>query len=108
MVAVAVAAQDIEAGEEINISYAALGMEFQQRQTQLQNTWGFKCTCAACTAPESSRAVSDQRRRDIRAKRQELVDSIDNADAPVAVRTLPGDPRSTRERASPLAVRRAV
>ncbi|KAI6335226.1 hypothetical protein MCOR29_000382 [Pyricularia oryzae] len=65
---------------------AALGMEFQQRQTQLQNTWGFKCTCAACTAPESSRAVSDQRRRDIRAKRQELVDSIDNADAPVAVR----------------------
>ncbi|TLD33550.1 hypothetical protein PspLS_01079 [Pyricularia sp. CBS 133598] len=65
---------------------AALGMDFQQRQSQLQNTWGFKCTCAACTASESSRAVSDQRRRDIKAKRKELIDSIDNADAPVAVR----------------------
>ncbi|KAI6360053.1 hypothetical protein MCOR25_006860 [Pyricularia grisea] len=61
-------------------------MDFQERQAQLHNTWGFKCTCAACTAPESSRAVSDQRRKDIKAKSEELTDSIDNADAPVAVR----------------------
>ncbi|TLD25150.1 hypothetical protein PspLS_05899 [Pyricularia sp. CBS 133598] len=53
---------DIEAGEEITISYAEFGMTYQNRQSTLLNRWGFKCTCALCSTHPSAVAASDARR----------------------------------------------
>ncbi|KAI6265712.1 hypothetical protein MCOR27_011296 [Pyricularia oryzae] len=58
----AFASHDIEAGEEITISYAEFGMTYQSRQSTLLHRWGFKCTCALCSAPPSAVAASDARR----------------------------------------------
>ncbi|KAI6370104.1 hypothetical protein MCOR25_004275 [Pyricularia grisea] len=53
---------DIEAGEEITISYAEFGMTYQKRQSTLLRRWGFKCSCALCSAHPSAVAASDARR----------------------------------------------
>lgn len=39
--------RDIEAGEEIEISYLNITLPQAERQAKAQN-WGFKCTCPAC------------------------------------------------------------
>ncbi|TLS25702.1 hypothetical protein PpBr36_07286 [Pyricularia pennisetigena] len=56
------AIHNIEAGEEITISYAEFGMPYGTRQSTLQQRWGFKCTCALCSASPGAVAASDARR----------------------------------------------
>ncbi|KAL5895516.1 hypothetical protein ACKVWC_000735 [Pyricularia oryzae] len=41
---------------------AEFGMTYQSRQSTLLHRWGFKCTCALCSAPPSAVAASDARR----------------------------------------------
>ncbi|KAK4235342.1 SET domain-containing protein 5 [Achaetomium macrosporum] len=56
-----VALRDIRAGEEIAHSYAPLGYTYAERKAVLQ-AWGFRCTCALCSAPLAERELSDRRR----------------------------------------------
>ncbi|KAK1757040.1 hypothetical protein QBC47DRAFT_342056 [Echria macrotheca] len=55
-------ARDIEAGEEITISYAGVDLPSVPRREMLSSTWGFDCSCSLCTAPETERKASDDRR----------------------------------------------
>lgn len=58
------AMHDIDAGEEITISYNATPMDSfktaARRRNELQQNFGFVCNCAACR----SRLVADDRRRE--------------------------------------------
>ena len=52
-----VAARDVEAGEELCISYIAAeqgGMSYEQRQRSLRFSHGFFCGCELCTAQEQA------------------------------------------------------
>lgn len=78
------AVRPIAAGEEITVSYIRYRhmcphpprswnyiarltqktsplLPHAQRQHRLHNRWGFKCTCAACSAPASAVSASDSR-----------------------------------------------
>ncbi|KAK3305864.1 uncharacterized protein B0T15DRAFT_533659 [Chaetomium strumarium] len=59
-----VALRDIRPGEEIAHSYAPLGYTYAERKAVLQ-AWGFRCTCALCSAPREERELSDSRRERI-------------------------------------------
>jgi hypothetical protein len=76
-----VALRDIRAREEITHSCklsrpvidammgsleldAPLGYSYAERKTVLQ-AWGFRCTCALCSAPREERELSDRRRERI-------------------------------------------
>ncbi|KAH8906915.1 SET domain-containing protein [Coniochaeta sp. PMI_546] len=72
----AVSLRDIEAGEEITISYAEFGTMYGQRQHSLLHNWGFRCTCALCTAPSEVLIASDRRRGRIGEIRQEIVELV--------------------------------
>lgn len=72
----AVSLRDIEPGEEINISYAEFGTAYGQRQHSLLHNWGFRCTCALCTAPSDELVASDRRRGRIGDIRQEVVELV--------------------------------
>ncbi|KAK0712909.1 hypothetical protein B0T26DRAFT_648852 [Lasiosphaeria miniovina] len=69
------AARDIEAGEEITISYITLGQTSAERHKALQQ-WGFNCTCALCTAGADVVAASDARRRQVDALRGQAVEAF--------------------------------
>ncbi|KAK3376839.1 hypothetical protein B0T24DRAFT_677702 [Lasiosphaeria ovina] len=69
------AARDIEAGEEITISYITLGQTSAERHKALQQ-WGFNCTCALCTAGTEAVAASDARRRQVDALRGQAVEAF--------------------------------
>ncbi|KAF2729074.1 SET domain-containing protein [Polyplosphaeria fusca] len=53
--------RDIEAGEELSVSYLTLGQTFAHRTHALRR-WGFTCTCSLCTLPSTAKAESDLRR----------------------------------------------
>jgi hypothetical protein len=94
----------IEAGDEITISckivyhrivYAYIsnrinhadidiGSVFEERQTALSR-WGFKCQCNLCSAPEVKRDASDERRKSIKTKQEEIQAAYKNGDAPRAI-----------------------
>ncbi|KAJ7886625.1 hypothetical protein B0H14DRAFT_2498516 [Mycena olivaceomarginata] len=50
------AVRDIEADEELTISYVATTDTTKERQTNLES-YGFQCSCAACLAPSESDAT---------------------------------------------------
>ncbi|KAJ7898809.1 hypothetical protein B0H14DRAFT_3852944 [Mycena olivaceomarginata] len=50
------AVRDIEAEEELTISYVATTDTTKERQTNLES-YGFQCSCAACLAPSESDAT---------------------------------------------------
>ena len=56
------ALRDIEAGEEISISYGNIDMKHAERQRLYKDGWNFTCTCSLCTASPYDLAGSDQRR----------------------------------------------
>ncbi|KAF2668075.1 SET domain-containing protein [Microthyrium microscopicum] len=58
------AIRDIEAGEEITISYND-GSTFSARQTSLKASFGFQCKCRTCLFPPSLLEASDRRRQTI-------------------------------------------
>ncbi|KAI4142389.1 MAG: hypothetical protein LQ340_007361 [Diploschistes diacapsis] len=72
------ATRDIHPGEEITDSYIGILEAFEDRQDQLQNGWGFRCTCPACAAPQPLREASDARIAFIHAVREKL-DSTERA-----------------------------
>lgn len=72
----AMSLRDIEPGEEITISYAEFGTMYGQRQHSLLHNWGFRCTCALCTAPPEELLASDRRRERIGYIRQEIVELV--------------------------------
>ncbi|OIW27617.1 SET domain-containing protein [Coniochaeta ligniaria NRRL 30616] len=72
----AVSLRDIGPGEEITISYAEFGTMYGQRQHSLLHNWGFRCTCALCTAPSEELVTSDRRRGRIGEIRQEVVELV--------------------------------
>ncbi|KAJ9165299.1 SET domain-containing protein [Coniochaeta hoffmannii] len=72
----AVSIRDIEPGEEITISYAEFGTMYGQRQHSLLHNWGFRCTCALCTAPSAELIPSDRRRGRIGDIRQQIVELV--------------------------------
>ena len=55
------AIRDIRPGEEITITYTNNEMDRATRMARLEKTWGFKCSCAACTAHANLVAESDTR-----------------------------------------------
>jgi hypothetical protein len=66
------AVRPIYPGEEITITYINPLMKQAERAHKLQRTWGFKCSCAACTASKYVIASSDDRLNQISEVRAEL------------------------------------
>jgi len=58
------AVRRISKGEEITISYEGT-KPFETRRRSLKKSFGFDCTCELCSLPETARAVSDDRLREI-------------------------------------------
>lgn len=48
------------------------GLTRAERQKQLQNRWGFECTCSLCSASEKEVKKSDQRRQKIKELNREV------------------------------------
>lgn len=57
------AARNIEAGEEVCISYMELYASRQQRQTESINRFNFSCSCVVCNLAGAARTSSDEKRR---------------------------------------------
>lgn len=55
------AIRDIYPGEEITITYIDNEKDRETRMRRLEKNWGFKCSCAACTAHAHLAAESDNR-----------------------------------------------
>ncbi|KAI2602052.1 SET domain-containing protein [Hypoxylon sp. NC1633] len=68
------AVRDIMPGEEITIAYYDPLQTHSTRQDKLKKEWGFQCSCARCTADESSITESDQRVSQIHQLWKELDD----------------------------------
>lgn len=69
------AVRDIDAGEEISISYGKVDLEYEQRQKLYKEGWNFTCTCDMCMASKYKIAGSDQRRRRF-GKLREKIESV--------------------------------
>lgn len=59
------AMRTIQPGEEITISYIDSERNRAHRMKRLEKSWGFKCSCSACTAHPSLTAESDTRLQQI-------------------------------------------
>ncbi|KAH7069627.1 hypothetical protein BKA63DRAFT_535816 [Paraphoma chrysanthemicola] len=55
------AIREIHPGEEITITYIDNEKDRKTRMKRLEKSWGFKCSCSACTANPSLTAESDSR-----------------------------------------------
>ncbi|GKT45666.1 SET domain-containing protein 8 [Colletotrichum spaethianum] len=55
------AARDIDAGEEVTITYAPLVQTTDERRARLAQ-WGFTCNCAACTARDDDKQRVEMKR----------------------------------------------
>ncbi|KAM7189665.1 hypothetical protein V8F33_009913 [Rhypophila sp. PSN 637] len=69
-----VASRDIEPGEELTISYIDATLPYKDRQSTLQEIWGFKCTCPLCSLSRHQRRASDERRTEIQTLKQEAIE----------------------------------
>jgi SET domain len=61
------ALRDIEAGQEITISYLASTSEYAERQRFLKEKFKFECKCELCSLPRAQRKHSDTRLRKLQA-----------------------------------------
>ncbi|KAK0614723.1 hypothetical protein B0T14DRAFT_463267 [Immersiella caudata] len=66
----AVAYADIQAGEELHLSYLPLNLLSEDRKAMTQK-WGFNCTCSLCSNPDKANE-SDRNKRRI----QEVLDQL--------------------------------
>ncbi|KAJ2977726.1 hypothetical protein NUW58_g7723 [Xylaria curta] len=80
-----VAFRDIEAGEEITISYIPMNHPREKRQRDLRR-WGFECKCSLCTASKTEIATSDYRREKIASLQENVMKAISELDGTTAVR----------------------
>ncbi|OJJ07802.1 hypothetical protein ASPVEDRAFT_47009 [Aspergillus versicolor CBS 583.65] len=65
--------RDIRPGEELSISYIDTRTTYAKRHAAIQS-WGFTCSCAACTLPPGDRFLSDDRIQQIKHYTAELKD----------------------------------
>lgn len=75
------AIRDIHPGEEITITYIDNEKDRKTRMRRLENNWGFKCSCSACTAHENLAAESDSRLYQITALAKALDDWTSSSSA---------------------------
>ncbi|KAH8679046.1 hypothetical protein BGZ60DRAFT_428853 [Tricladium varicosporioides] len=68
------AIRTIKPGEELTISYIDEKVPSSTRHSHIHSHWGFACTCATCSLPSSSLALSDARLHDITYLRTGLLD----------------------------------
>lgn len=68
------ATRNIAAGEEITVSYIDPLQSLKRRTSHLKGTWGFDCSCSACTAPKKMAAASDSRLKQMAELRKEFED----------------------------------
>jgi len=61
------ALRDIEARQEITISYLASTSEYAERQRFLKEKFKFECKCELCSLPRAQRKHSDTRLRKLQA-----------------------------------------
>ncbi|KAI7775383.1 hypothetical protein LA080_006881 [Diaporthe eres] len=61
MTHIATAIRDIDAGEELSLSYIDVTLPLRHRQTRLNALWNFNCTCKACQLPHAEADASDAR-----------------------------------------------
>ncbi|KAK0701575.1 hypothetical protein B0T26DRAFT_733950 [Lasiosphaeria miniovina] len=67
-----VAYHNIEAGEEIEMSYVPITETREDRRKYLKENWGFDCTCELCRATDLEIGDSESRRR----RMKELKESV--------------------------------
>ncbi|KAI1425732.1 hypothetical protein F5Y12DRAFT_795673 [Xylaria sp. FL1777] len=67
----AVAARDIQKGEELAISYVDIFLPSRKRKERIRS-WGFECACALCQGPKNETAASDKRLRRIEQLKNDL------------------------------------
>ncbi|KAI3342187.1 hypothetical protein F4824DRAFT_445340 [Ustulina deusta] len=69
----AVAARDIQQGEELAISYVDIFLPSRKRKERIRS-WGFECACALCQGLKNETVASDKRLRRI----EQLKDDLNN------------------------------
>ncbi|KAK5654278.1 hypothetical protein OQA88_7454 [Cercophora sp. LCS_1] len=69
------AVRDVHPGEELTISYVDVLQPSSTRQSLLQKTWSFTCTCERCTQETHLLAESDSRCAQLAQLRRELADT---------------------------------
>lgn len=74
MTHITTAVRDIEAGEELSLSYIDATLPTQHRQARLNALWNFSCTCEQCRLPPVEAEASDARLRRIKT----LEDALDH------------------------------
>ncbi|KAI1271693.1 hypothetical protein F5Y07DRAFT_331581 [Xylaria sp. FL0933] len=67
----AVAARDIQEGEELAISYVDIFLPSRKRKERIRS-WGFECACALCQGPKNETIASDKRLRRIEQLKNDL------------------------------------
>ncbi|KAI1303340.1 hypothetical protein F5Y03DRAFT_396058 [Xylaria venustula] len=67
----AVAARDIQQGEELTISYVDIFLPSRKRKERIRS-WGFECACALCQGPKNETVASDKRLRRIEQLKNDL------------------------------------
>ena len=68
------AIRTIHLGEELTISYMDAAQPRRERLDHLHSTWGFSCSCSACTAPDAIANESDSRLRELISVQEKLAD----------------------------------
>ncbi|KAI1133413.1 hypothetical protein F5Y10DRAFT_260295 [Nemania abortiva] len=67
----ALAARDIQSGEELAVSYVDVFLPSKQRRERIRG-WGFECMCPLCQGPKNETAASDKRLRRIKQLKIDL------------------------------------
>lgn len=67
MTHITTAIRDIEAGEELSLSYIDVTLPIRHRQARLNALWSFSCTCKQCRLSSSEAEASDSRLERIKA-----------------------------------------
>ncbi|KAK0645389.1 hypothetical protein B0T16DRAFT_328528 [Cercophora newfieldiana] len=68
----------IEAGDEITLNYAPLGMTYPQRTRFLKENWDIECTCSLCLSEEHDIKDSETARRQMEELRDTMLDARTN------------------------------
>ncbi|KAF2219349.1 hypothetical protein BDZ85DRAFT_206315 [Elsinoe ampelina] len=68
------ALNDLDEGVEVLHPYVQGDLE--EREAELQRTWGFRCTCSLCEAERSDGGESRRKRKEIAEKAERLVRSV--------------------------------
>lgn len=67
MTHITTAVRDVEAGEELSLSYTDVTLPLQYRQARLSALWNFSCTCKQCRLPAAEAEASGSRLKRIKA-----------------------------------------